>query len=54
MTKSSHFASAAKPVPANAIRTDSSGLSAGEVAVQTPTGTMPAYRAAPTMRGPPS
>jgi carboxymethylenebutenolidase len=52
MTKSSSFASAAKPVPANAIHTDSSGLSAGEIAVTTPTGTMPAYRAAPTMRGP--
>src|SRR2546423_184486 len=51
MTKSSHFASAAKPVPANAIRTDSSGLSAGEVAVTTPTGTMPCCRATSTMRG---
>src|SRR5690349_19335439 len=53
MTKSHPpFASAAKPVPGNAIRTDTSGLSAGDAAIPTPTGTMPAYRAAPTMRGP--
>jgi carboxymethylenebutenolidase len=52
MTERSKFAPAAAPVPANAIHTDTSGLNAGEVAVPTPTGTMPAYRAVPTMRGP--
>jgi carboxymethylenebutenolidase len=46
------FASAASPTHDNAIHTDSSGLLAGEIAVPTPTGTMPAYRAAPAMRGP--
>jgi carboxymethylenebutenolidase len=48
----SSFATAAAPVPGNAIHTDSSGLLAGEIAVPTPTGDMPAYRAAPTLRGP--
>jgi len=54
MTKpSSPYAPAAKPVHGNAIRTDTNGLTAGDVAVATPTGTMTAYRATPTAaRGP--
>jgi len=52
MSHSSSFATAATPTPGSAIHTDSGGLLAGEVAVPTPTGPMPAYRAAPAARGP--
>jgi carboxymethylenebutenolidase len=52
MSHTSSFANASGPAPDNAIHTDSSGLLAGEVAVLTPTGTLPAYRAAPASRGP--
>src|SRR5438105_10712513 len=50
--RSSHFSPAGSPVPGNAIRTDSTGLVAGEVQIPAPGGTMPGYRAAPKLRGP--
>src|SRR5207244_3561023 len=50
--RSSHFSPAGSPVPGNAIRTDSSGLVAGEVQIPAPGGTMPGYRAAPKLRRP--
>ena len=41
---SSAFTPASDPLPANAIRTDTTGLTAGEVQIPTPTGSMPGYR----------
>lgn len=46
------YHAAAAPVPGNAIRTDTSGLEAGDVQIPTPTGPMPGYRAAPMLRPP--
>ena len=47
------FALAVQPVRADStIHTDSAGLSAGEVAIPTPDGKMPAYRAQPAQGGP--
>ena len=48
----SGFALAAGPVSADAIVTDTSGLTAGEVKVPTADGEMPAYRAMPATAGP--
>ena len=49
---SSTFTPASDPLPANAIRTDTTGLTAGEVQIPTPTGSMPGYRSVPDRRGP--
>jgi len=51
-TLASGFALAAGPVSADAIKTDTSGLEAGEVKVPTADGEMPAYRAMPASGGP--
>src|SRR5690349_19069471 len=41
------FALAARPLSAETIVTESTGLKAGEIAIPTPDGRMPAYRAMP-------
>jgi carboxymethylenebutenolidase len=46
------FALAVQPVSAETITTDSDGLEAGEVKVETADGQMPAYRALPSRGGP--
>ena len=46
------FALAVQPVSAETITTDSDGLEAGEVKVETSDGQMPAYRAMPSRGGP--
>lgn len=46
------FALAVQPVSAETITTDSAGLEAGEVKVETSDGLMPAYRAMPERGGP--
>ena len=51
-TLASGFALAAGPVSADAIKTDTSGLEAGEVKVPVKDGTIPAYRAMPASGGP--
>ena len=48
----SGFALAAGPAAADAIKTDTNGLEAGEVKVPTADGEMPAYRAMPASGGP--
>ena len=48
----SGFALAAGPASADAIKTDTNGLEAGEVKVPTADGEMPAYRAMPATGGP--
>jgi carboxymethylenebutenolidase len=51
-TLASGFTLAAGPVSADAIVTDTNGLTAGEVKVPTADGEMPAYRAMPATGGP--
>lgn len=46
------FALAVQPVSAETITTDSDGLAAGEVKIETADGQMPAYRALPSRGGP--
>ena len=46
------FALAVQPVSAETITTDTAGLQAGEVKIETSDGTMPAYRAMPKGPGP--
>jgi carboxymethylenebutenolidase len=46
------FALAVRPVSADTITTDSEGLEAGEVKIETSDGQMPAYRAMPERGGP--
>jgi carboxymethylenebutenolidase len=46
------FALAVQPVSAETITTDSEGLEAGEVKIETADGQMPAYRALPSRGGP--
>lgn len=46
------FALAVQPVSAETITTDTAGLQAGEVKIETSDGTMPAYRAMPKGAGP--
>jgi len=45
------FALAVRPVSAETITTDTTGLTAGEVSIPTSDGAMPAYRAMPSRRG---
>lgn len=51
-TLATGFALAVRPVSAETITTDTEGLLAGEVKIPTPTGEIPAYRAAPNKGGP--
>ncbi len=51
-TLASGFALAVLPVSAQTIITDASGLTAGEVKIPVPDGTIPAYRAMPGRGGP--
>jgi carboxymethylenebutenolidase len=47
-TLAAGFAAAVQPVSADTIKTDASGLEAGEVKIPVKDGTIPAYRAAPS------
>jgi carboxymethylenebutenolidase len=49
---STGFAAAVRPVAAQTLTTDTTGLEAGEVKVPTADGEIPAYRAMPTAKGP--
>src|SRR4051794_30918819 len=50
---SGSYAAAAQPLAtATLIKTDAAGLVAGDVEIATPTGALPAYRAAPDRPGP--
>jgi carboxymethylenebutenolidase len=51
-TLAAGFALATRPVAAQTITTDTTGLTAGEVKVSVKDGTVPAYRAAPDRGGP--